>query len=265
MKSKQEIVTEIWKSHPDYLGSHSTELQQNNLLEFMANLFCPGPYYYYVIDSPTLTLDIVSPSTKDLLGVAAERVTIETLLDAMHPEDADFYYRCEDVVAHFLRNCISPEKITSYKISYCLRERSADGSYRLFLMQTITMKATPDGALLKVFGSHTDINHISSENNRRLSLIGLNGEPSFLDIDVFADDVFENFKPFNYQQVKALFTNREVEVIKLLSLGLSTDEIADELNIAYQTAGTHRKNLLKKSGLKNTTELVASCIRRGII
>lgn len=265
MKSRQEIATDIWKSHTDYLGSQSTELKQHNLVEFIANLFCPGPYYYYVIDSPTLTLDIVSSSTQALLGIPSDQLTIQALLDAMHPEDLAYFYRCEDVVAHFLKNCVEPERISNYKISYCLRERSADKSYRLFLLQTITMKATTDGALLKVFGSHTDINHITSENNYRLSLIGLNGEPSFLNIDVFAEDVFENFKPYKYQQDKELFTNREIEVIKLLSLGLSTEEIADELNIAYQTAGTHRKNLLRKSGLKNTTELVASCIRRGIV
>ncbi len=265
MKSKQEIVTDIWKSHPNYLGSHSTELRKFNLVELMGNLFCPGPYYYYVIDSPTLTLDLVSPSTKDLLGIAADQVTIEKLLDAMHPEDMDFYFRCEDVVAHFLKSCISPEKLTSYKISYCMRERSGNNSYRLFLLQTITLKATADGALLKVFGSHTDISHITDENNRRMSLIGLNGEPSYMNIDVFADDVFENFKPYDYQQENKLFTRREIEVIKLLSLGLSTEGIANELNIAYQTAVTHRKNLLGKSGFKNTTELVASCIRGGIV
>lgn len=231
----------------------------------MANLFCPGPYYYYIIDSPTLSLEMVSPSTLDLLGIAPEQLSIGKILDLIHPDDLDYFYRCEDVVAHFLKNCITPDKVVKYKISYCLRERVRENAYKLFLLQTLTIKITENGALLKVFGTHTDISHIVTENNRRMSLIGLYGEPSFMEIDVFAADVFENFTPYNLSYKSNAFTHREIEVIKLLSLGMSTEEIASNLNIAYQTGVTHRKNLLRKSGLKNTTELVADCIRKGFI
>lgn len=231
----------------------------------MANLFCPGPYYYYVIDSPTLALEMVSSSTLNLLGIAPEQLSIEKLLELIHPDDLDYFYRCEDVVAHFLKNCITPDKVVNYKISYCLRERVRENVYKLFLLQTITIKTSKNGALLKVFGTHTDISHIATENNRRMSLIGLNGEPSFMEIDVFAPDVFENFTPYNFSYKSHVFTRREIEIVKLLSLGMSTEEIASNLNIAYQTGVTHRKNLLRKSGLKNTTELVADCIRKGFI
>ena len=111
------------------------------------------------------------------------------------------------------------------------------------------MQVTPDGALLKVLGTHTDISHITCDSNRRLSLIGLYGEPSFLDIDVFASDVFDNFVAYDYRQHNAFYTPRETEIIKLLSLGLSTEDLVKELNIAYQTGVTHRKNLLRKHAL----------------
>ena len=77
--------------------------------------------------------------------------------------------------------------------------------------------------------------------------------------------MFDNFVAYDYRQHNAFYTPRETEIIKLLSLGLSTEDLVKELNIAYQTGVTHRKNLLRKSGMKNTTELVADCIRRGII
>lgn len=265
MKTNHEVVVDIWKSHSNYLAKKSVELKTVNIVDYMANLFCPGPFYYYILDSPTLTLDLVSESTKDLLGIESKDLTLDRFIDLIHPDDLDFFLRCEDVVAHFLKNCISPDKMVNYKITYSLRERVANGSYRLFLMQTITLRTTEDGALLKVFGTHTDINHITSVGNRKLSLIGLNGEPSFLEIDVFEDQVFENFVPFDYDVHSPSFTRRELEVIRLLAKGSSTDEVSKELNISVQTVFTHRKNILRKSGARNTSELVAECIRKGYI
>lgn len=265
MKSNQEIVTDIWRSHDNYLAERSAELKSFNIADFMANLFCPGPYYYYVIDSPTLTLDLASESVRNMLGIEPQDFSLEKLVGLLHPDDISFFLRCEDVVAYFLKNCITPDKVVKYKIAYCLRERTCSGEYRLFLMQTLTLSTTEDGALLKVFGAHTDIGHITSVNNRKLSLIGLNGEPSFLELDVFDDNVFENFVPYNYEPVKPPFTKREQEIIKMLAKGMSTDNISVELNLSPQTVLTHRKNILRKSGLNNTSEVVADCIRKGYI
>ncbi|NDV44194.1 LuxR C-terminal-related transcriptional regulator [Flagellimonas sediminis] len=265
MKSSKEVVVDIWKSHNNYLAKKSVNLETVNVVDYLANLFCPGPYYYYIIDSPTLTLDIVSDSIQTVFGIKPQDFTLNMFIDRIHPEDLSFFLRCEDVVAHFLKNRIPPSDMVNYKINYCLRERVANGSYRLFLMQTVTMQTTEDGALLKVFGTHTDIEHITSINNKKLSLIGLNGSPSYLELDVFDDTVFDDFVPFEYTMEKPIFTTRETEVIKLLAQGLSTEMIALDLNISVQTVFTHRKNILRKTSAKNTSELIAECIRKGYI
>jgi DNA-binding NarL/FixJ family response regulator len=58
---------------------------------------------------------------------------------------------------------------------------------------------------------------------------------------------------------------RELEIIKLIGEGFNTSKISKELNISEKTVLTHRKNILKKSEFKNTTGLVANCIRKGYI
>lgn len=265
MKSNNQIAVDIWKSHSNYLGKKSVDLKAANVTEYLANLFCPGPSYYYIIDSPTLTLDLASESMNDILGFDPKEFQINQFVDIIHPDDVAFFLRCEDVVAYFLKNCILPENMVNYKISYCLREKTKSGDYRLFLLQTVTMKTTEDGALLKVFGTHSDISHITTTNNYKLSLIGLNGQPSYLEIDVFDDHVFDDFKPYQFHLDNPAFTKREIEIIKLLAEGLSTDAISEKLFISPKTVLTHRKNILNKSGLKNTIEVVADCIRKGYI
>ena len=49
---------------------------------------------------------------------------------------------------------------------------------------------------------------------------------------------------------------REIEIVKLLRTGLSSKEIATQLNITVRTAEVHRHNILKKLKIKNTALLI---------
>ena len=62
-----------------------------------------------------------------------------------------------------------------------------------------------------------------------------------------------------------IFSNREREVLMLLSKGKSSREIADELFITERTVETHRKNMIEKGKVKNTVELISYASSVGII
>lgn len=51
-------------------------------------------------------------------------------------------------------------------------------------------------------------------------------------------------------------TKREIEIIKLIADGLTSQQMADKLFISPRTVETHRANLMKKVGVKNAIELV---------
>ncbi|MBT1689527.1 response regulator [Dawidia soli] len=51
-------------------------------------------------------------------------------------------------------------------------------------------------------------------------------------------------------------TPREVEIIRLIAEGLTSQQMADKLFISPRTVETHRANLMKKVGVKNAIELV---------
>ncbi|WP_265554313.1 response regulator [Serratia grimesii] len=55
----------------------------------------------------------------------------------------------------------------------------------------------------------------------------------------------------------ALLTPKELQVLGLLSKGLSNLQIADMLSISNKTVSTHKKNILRKTGASNLLELVA--------
>ena len=64
---------------------------------------------------------------------------------------------------------------------------------------------------------------------------------------------------------KHKLSDREVEIIRGLADGLTSESIADELCISLHTVRTHRKNILKKLELHNSSELVQYAINNGII
>lgn len=51
-------------------------------------------------------------------------------------------------------------------------------------------------------------------------------------------------------------STREIEILGLIMQGLTTKEIAKKLFINFETVRSHRKNILRKTGAKNTATLV---------
>lgn len=60
-------------------------------------------------------------------------------------------------------------------------------------------------------------------------------------------------------------TEREVEVVRLLSAGMGNRDIGDTLSISESTVKVHVRNLMEKLGANDRTEAVVIAIRRGII
>ena len=60
-------------------------------------------------------------------------------------------------------------------------------------------------------------------------------------------------------------TPRELEILDLLSRGLSSKEIAEKLFISPHTVEYHRRQMLKKTDSKNIAELIGNVFRLGIL
>lgn len=59
-------------------------------------------------------------------------------------------------------------------------------------------------------------------------------------------------------------SNREAEVLEHISNGLSTNDIARQLNISNNTVEFHRHNLMKKLSANNMAQLVKKAIQLGL-
>jgi DNA-binding NarL/FixJ family response regulator len=60
-------------------------------------------------------------------------------------------------------------------------------------------------------------------------------------------------------------TPRELEVLKLVAEGHTSDQIAEMLVISRKTVDRHRANMLEKLGMRDRVDLTRYAIRRGLI
>ena len=61
-----------------------------------------------------------------------------------------------------------------------------------------------------------------------------------------------------------LLTDRQREIVQLYAEGLSTNQIAAELNISVKTVETHRRNVMDNLGIGSIAELTKFAIRKGL-
>jgi len=256
---KNSKVRQVWNRFDFHTAHQSTDHDPVKTNKYLSAIFCPGPFYNYIFDFGNYQFVHVSSSYNTIVGKDPETLTIDDLIASVHPEDQDFFAKCEQTAAKFLFGHIPPNQMLDYKVSYCFRIKTADGTYKLFLHQALALSLDEEGRLGRVIGVHTDISHSSTTNNYKLSFFGINGAPSYTNIDVYGEGA-SDFRPNEFS-----LTKREQEILRLLAEGASTKNIAETLFIAAPTVKKHRENMLKKTKAKNMAHLVSIGIKNGLI
>lgn len=162
----------------------------------------------------------------------------------------------EDLATNFLFNKITTDRLQDYKVVYLMRFKHADGNYKTILHQTTIINVSIDGKAQQVLGVHTDVSYLNIPFDHNVSFIS-NKHPSY-----HYKFSKQGYSPIN--NFENTFTKRETEIIKLLIKGKKANEISKLLYISLLTVNTHKRNILKKSKCKNSSELITNCIRQGL-
>lgn len=80
-----------------------------------------------------------------------------------------------------------------------------------------------------------------------------------------ASALIDEYLHQNKEDTYESLSGREREILKLISEGHTSQEIADMLFISLKTVLNHREKLMKKLNLHNRTELIKYAMRKGLI
>ncbi|MFA5328391.1 MAG: LuxR C-terminal-related transcriptional regulator [Prolixibacteraceae bacterium] len=250
-------VMNLWEKENTILHPNSKE-QLIEIIDQVASLFSAGQVYYYIFNFETYKFDFVSDGVRTVLGIDPELFTLDYFFSILNPEDIDKMHEKEALVFDFFNHKLTKEEMPYYKASYLMRLKHSDGIYKTILHQSRTINISHEGKIQQVLGIHTDISYLNIPFDHTISFIGNNRQSYF---------AIETTAPYEFveNKFKDQFTNREIEIIIKIAKGNSFTEIAELLNISPHTINTHKKNILKKTGCKSSPELIARCIREGII
>lgn len=253
---KNQIIKEVHKKWEE-LGKNNPQVSlelEIDLYKRLLNIFQVGPCFYLIFNPAAKRIEYISNNVTEITGYELNEVSLDKYLDVIHPDDLPYYADFEVTVIDFKKQ-LPIDKLMKYKSRYNYRLRKKDGKYIYVLHQSITIQVAEDGSVLRNLTFITDISDISQSNKMKLSLIGIDGEPSYIDI---------KYKSL-YSKSKELFTPREKDILALIIEGKNSEEIADILSISIHTVRNHRKNILSKSGCNNVNELLVAAVKESWI
>jgi two-component system invasion response regulator UvrY len=106
----------------------------------------------------------------------------------------------------------------------------------------VTKSSAPSELVEAVFAVANNRKYISKDLAYKISMQGINNENNLYKL-----------------------TPREFEVLKLLTKGLSLDEVATTLNLNYKTIANHQTHIMQKLNIKNRSKLIVTALKLKVL
>jgi DNA-binding CsgD family transcriptional regulator len=235
---------------PEYKSDLLAQIEFDNII-ILKNQF------FFITDCQYFNNAFVHPNIKPVLGYEPGFFnSLGNVYNCIHPDDHDFVLAFSKKTILYSRELFYKPTLVinprSFTFSIDFRMRKSDGSYARLNRLSSSLILDRKGNLVYSISVFTDISHINHKQYVSCSWAG--DDSNGFNIDDIKKD---------YVTLK--FTDREVQIIRLLAEGIEGKEIAIKLNISEHTVISHRKTILRKAMVNNSAELVKYAIEFGII
>lgn len=178
-----------------------------------------------------------------LLGYTSKEFTMKLATsDFLHPKQ-------KNVVSLLINSTIALAArgnvdIKNAKFNLLYKVKHKNGKYMDIFRQTGVFESDEDGRMASTYSLITDVTGLMDADKVKWSLSGSDS--------AFLHALEKEIIALN----QSIFSTKEWEVIRLLKKGMSSKDIAAELNNSVHTIDTHRRKILKKANCLNTVELI---------
>ena len=235
----------------DYVIYKKDYLDQIRQSPLVSGLWTVGNWFSFVANTHSWNLELVTGDSLGISGYTHKEIlrnNEQFVSNFIFKEDFHFVTSVIGLAMNYVNELPLNERPYVYVVFYNRTPRK-DGKVLVVQNQNIPLVFDEKNIPFIFANIITDVTHLRPANIPYAIVINkLSGQRFHLDTKNL------QLKPFNGR-----FTPREREVIDLLVNGSTSREVAENLKISYETARTHRKNILKKAGVKNTSELL-SCV-----
>ena len=227
-------------------------LKRNPLLE---RIFTGADCAITIFEASRLNYLYISDKMEQLLGYESNDYLhggLCYMLSKIHADDLPAILEVFEKEIDYI-NGLAPDQRLEHRSSYDYRIQKADGTFIRVLQRNLILNLDQNNNISHLLLVFTDISHLKKDNSKILYIIN-KSDSSLTYIYSLADR----------RMIKDTFlSKREIEILKLLGKGYSSKEVAEELFISIHTVETHRRNMLEKTNIKDTSCLVHFAILAG--
>lgn len=225
--------------------------RDDSLMTELEKMMENNDQFFFIGDIIHFKVLFTSKRSLQMIGVNPENVIPHLFFEATHPEDIERYSLARTKLTALAQQFFIEEK-GSALLSSNLKTQSTDGKYKCLLFQCHLFYSETPVKTVYVLQVITNVDWCKK----------IKKEPHYY----FGND----FSHFKYPDEKLLeigciYTKREFEIIKLIELGLNTEQLAEKLFVSINTINVHRGNILKKSGKARISELIHDLKNQGML
>jgi len=193
----------------------------------------------------------VSDGIKRMLGIEPGQLNPGHFVEVTHPDDLSRFglLRAQTFVVE--KEVLETQK-GSALVSFSIRLRNPDGVYHNYLCQAYFFYSPGPHKAVYLLQVISNVNWFKMKKKKYHHYKG-------------KDMSFFRYPDKKLLQVGPHFSDRELEIIKLIEAGLGSKEIADKLFLSVYTVHTHRSNILTKSGKATISDLIYYLKDQGLL
>jgi DNA-binding CsgD family transcriptional regulator len=220
------------------------------------NMIALRNQFFYISDFTTGRNIYIHPNIEQITGYPPEEFhNFGRIYELTHPDEQElvleFSKRTVSFTSLYKKEFLKDPLISLFSIDFRLKHKK--GHYINLNRQASCFKTDRYGNMVLAFLIYTDVSHLKKSESFNIFWLGA------LKYQFYFDDLIKK-----YQQDYKI-TKREKDVLVLLANGESATKIARSLGLSPHTIISHRKNLLRKTGTKNTAELVKLAMDKELI
>lgn len=200
-----------------------------------------------VIDMKAMRYTYLSPDFGEYLGRTTEEFSnggVEFAFSIIHPDDCDGVLAFSRLINGYFQ-CLPDEKKQHYSSFWDFRLQAADGTYVKMIQRDRVLRYDNEGRIEEflLFASRIDAFISCSDQHLRMT----DGD----------ENLFYKFDHAAKQIIKlSPLSKRELEIARLIAQSMSLKEIAQHLNISFNTVKVHSANMMSRVGVNDSIELI---------
>lgn len=225
--------------------------RNSSLMEELEEMMEQNNQYFFVADLFQARILFTSERSMNIIGVDPNELNPYHAIEAAHPDEVHRNTKGWSKLIQ-IGNELLAAKSGSSLLSVNMKLRNPKGVYRETLFQCYLFYSRLPYQTVYVLQIHTDIDSTIKRKHG---------------YHYYSGNDLSNFR-FPDERLLLMgnpYSTRELEVIKLIYQGLSSEQIAEKIFISTNTVNTHRRNILHKAGKSHITDLILELKENGML